>query len=197
MMYKKIAVLVLIVCTTMSFLTIERSVYKAVASESIVEWVGYKTAGAHNGTIGIKEGTLLFEEDQIIGGEFTIDMSSIEVLDTQNKKLLKHLVSDDFFDVEKFSTAKFSISESSMEAGKTILKGQLTIKGITQEIQIPVSVTKSEKGRMILESETFKIDRTKFNITYKSKTVFNNLKDKFIHDKFDMKVKVVLDIIAK
>jgi len=196
-MYKKIAIVAVIVLTTMSFVTIEKTIYKAVVSESTAEWTGYKATGQHNGIIGIKNGSIIIVDDKIVGGEFTIDMSSIAVLDTQNKKLLKHLKSDDFFGIKEFPTATFVISGSSSEGDKTLLKGGITIKGVTEKIQILVRISKNEKDQLVLESETFKVNRTKFNITYKSKTFFNNLKDKFIKDEFDMKVKVILSEIEK
>ena len=190
-MIKKVLVAA-IVLTTLSFTLVERTTYKSDVSESKVEWVGYKAAGQHNGVIEIKEGSLVVDNDMVVSGNFMIDMNSIKILDTDNKKLLKHLRSGDFFDVEKFQTAAFVISNSSTIGDKTIVKGNITIKGITEAIEFPAIIFKNDNGQLILESETFKIDRTKFNITYKSKTVFNKLKDKFIYDEFDMKVKVVL-----
>ena len=186
-----------IILTTLSFTFVERTVYKTVVNESTVEWVGYKAAGQHNGVIGIKEGSLVVDNDMVVSGNFMIDMNSINILDTDNKKLLKHLKSSDFFDVEKFQTAAFVISDSSTIGDKTIVKGNITIKGITEAIEFPAIIFKNDNGQLVLESETFKIDRTKFNITYKSKTIFNKLKDKFIYDEFDMKVKVVLSEIEK
>ncbi|MFT6755989.1 MAG: polyisoprenoid-binding protein YceI, partial [Urechidicola sp.] len=121
----------------------------------------------------------------------TIDMNSVNVLDTDSEKLLRHLKSGDFFDVEKFPIATFKITESTIIESKTIVKGFLTIKGITEEIEFPATISKNDKDQIILESETFKVDRAKFNISYKSKTFFANLKDKFIHDEFDIKVRVV------
>ncbi len=196
-MIKKTIVAVIIILTTMSFALVERTAYKAVVSESTAEWTGYKTGGQHNGIIEIKEGYLVVDNNMIVSGNFTIEMNSIKILDGDNKKLLKHIKSDDFFDVEKFQIATFVISGSSVEEDKMMVKGDLTIKGITEEIEFLASFAKNEKGQLVLESETFKVDRTKFNITYKSKTVFNKLKDKFIYDKFDMKIKVVLAGIEK
>ena len=189
---KKAGILIaVIVFIAMSFSTISNKEYTTNSSESKVEWKGYKTTGAHNGEISILNGVLIVDNDRLVGGDFTMDMKSINVLDTDNKKLLRHLKSGDFFDVEKFPTATFKITESVINDGKTMVNGFLTIKGITEEIKFPATITKNDKDQIILESETFKVDRAKFNITYKSKTFFANLKDKFIHDEFDIKVRVV------
>ena len=134
---------------------------------------------------------LVIDNDRLVGGDFTIDMNSINVLDTDNKKLLRHLKSADFFQVEKYPTATFKISESTITDGKTMVKGFLTIKGITEKIEFPATISKNDNDQVVLESETFKVNRAKFNITYKSKTFFTNLKDQFIQDKFDIKVRIV------
>ncbi|MCF6279579.1 MAG: YceI family protein [Flavobacteriaceae bacterium] len=196
-MIKKSIIVAIVILTTMSFTSIERKAYKAVISESTAAWVAYKAGGQHNGTIGIKEGFLVVDDNMVVSGSFTIEMNSIKVLDTDKKKLLNHLKSDDFFDVEKFPIATFIISGSSIDGDKMMIKGKLTIKELTEEIKFLASITKNEKGQMVLESETFKVNRAKFNVTYKSKTFFNNLKDKFIYDEFDMKVKVVFSEIEK
>jgi polyisoprenoid-binding protein YceI len=189
---KKAGILLAVIAfIAMSFTTISNKEYTTNSSESKVEWKGYKTGGAHNGEINILNGMLVLENDRLVGGDFTIDMNSINVLDTDSGKLLRHLKSGDFFDVEKFPIATFKITESTIIESKTIVKGFLTIKGITEEIEFPATISKNDKDQIILESETFKVDRAKFNISYKSKTFFANLKDKFIHDEFDIKVRVV------
>ena len=66
--------------------------------------------------------------------EINIDTSSI---DTNHAELNKHLRSKDFLNVSKFPTAKF-ISTSFKEKGKSkaILKGKLTLRGVTKNITI-------------------------------------------------------------
>lgn len=46
-----------------------------------IEWVGKKILGSHNGTIEFKEGFYNFVEDQLVGGEFLVDMTTITVTD--------------------------------------------------------------------------------------------------------------------
>ena len=54
-------------------------------------------------------------EGRPVGGEFTLDMDSIENLDLQDSEmrqiLIRHLKSDDFFDVGRFPTAEFRFSK--------------------------------------------------------------------------------------
>ena len=43
---------------------------------------------------------------------------------------------------------------------------------------------------MTLTSETFTIDRSKWNVKYGSKSFFDNLGDKFINDDIELKIMV-------
>lgn len=57
----------------------------------------------------------------------------------------KHLRSDDFLDVEKYPKATFESDSFSMDGDKGLLKGQLTLHGVTKEIT--VNVTKVGEGK--------------------------------------------------
>ncbi|MDV7187769.1 YceI family protein [Lutibacter sp. TH_r2] len=169
---------------------IEDGVYTAKVEASTLNWKGYKPTGSHDGTVAIKEGNLTVKEGKLIAGTFTFDMSAITVLDIpaddeMNAKLVKHLKNEDFFDVENNPTSTFEIT--SVE-GETV-KGNLTVKGISKPIEFKAVVNEVEGG-IELVGETFKIDRTEYNIEYKSKKFFDNLKDKFINDEFEISFKV-------
>lgn len=195
-MKKSNVAVVLVLAVLMSFTTVVNQSYNAKVNESVVEWKGFKPTGEHFGVISISEGNLIANGNTIITGSFTIAMNTIVDKDMPddseyNVKLVKHLKSPDFFDVKKFPTAKFDIVGTKNVKGQNHLVGYVTIKGIRKEISFPVKVSKNELGDLVLESETFKINRADFNIKYKSKTFYANLKDKFIYDEFELKVKVV------
>ena len=77
-----------------------------VSSNSKVKWTGEKAIGTHWGYLQFSSGELVFDEGKLIDGNFIVDMNSLQIKDTDNKKLLKHIKSDDFFDIEKYPTAK-------------------------------------------------------------------------------------------
>lgn len=169
--------------------------YKANIDESLIEWKGFKPTGSHTGTIAIKQGKINVNNNAIESGKFVIDMSSIAVTDIPeeeegNAKLKGHLTSADFFDVETYPIASFEITGTETVDGKTMLSGNLTMKDKTNNISIPVS-TEMKDGTMILTSETFTIDRSKWNVEYGSKSFFDNLGDKFINDDIELKVTLV------
>ena len=169
------------------------AVYNVNLETSVLNWKGFKPTGTHNGIVSLKEGSFEVKEGNLITGKFVFDMNSIKVLDIPaqdeyNGKLVGHLNSGDFFDVENNPTATFEISDVVNGENATI-KGDLTVKGITKSIEFPVTLTSTDAG-LKLSGATFKIDRTDFNIQYKSKKFFDNLKDKFIDDEFEISFEV-------
>lgn len=175
--------------------TAEAVNYTVNLDSSSIAWTGFKPTGSHNGMIGIENGTFNIEDGKISGGNFTIDMSTITVLDIPaddegNGKLVGHLTSADFFDVEKYPKANFEITGLEEVEGKMMLSGNLTLKEAKNNVTFPVSVT-HEGDTMILTSETFTIDRTKWNVEYGSKSIFDNLGDKFINDDIELTIKVM------
>ncbi|MDT0553493.1 YceI family protein [Urechidicola vernalis] len=168
-----------------------KKTYKTVTEKSTLEWKGHKPTGEHFGTVQISEGMLQTNNGQIVTGNFTMDLKTIKVLDSESPRLEKHLKSADFFEVEAFPTANFVVSKSNVVDGKTKITGFLTIKGITKEINFMAQVSHNEAGQLVLESDSFKVNRADYNVKYKSKTFYANLADKFIYDEFEIKVKVV------
>jgi polyisoprenoid-binding protein YceI len=166
--------------------------FKVDASKSSVNWLAKKVTGQHNGTITISNGTLALANDKIVGGIFEIDMTSIVNADLQgewNTKLIGHLKSDDFFSVAKNPTAKLDITKVETKENNTIVNGKLTIKGITQDISFPASVSK--KGNVVVAIATIRIDRTKYDIKYGSKSFIEGIGDKAIDDEFELQVNLV------
>ena len=109
--------------------------YVIDTENSVVEWIGRKTAGSHNGVIKLQKGILLKnKEHDIVSGKFMINMQSIECTDlTGGKKesIEGHLKDEDFFNTAKYPNASFMIKEVK---DKKII-GMLTIKGISKAIE--------------------------------------------------------------
>jgi polyisoprenoid-binding protein YceI len=156
-------------------------------------WLAKKVTGAHNGTIKVSSGEVVVDGVKVQSGNFTIDMGSMVILDLQggsNEKLLGHLKSDDFFSVDKFATSSFVLTSVKPQSGSTYtVKGKLTIKGITQEIEFPADISFS--GKTMTAKAKIKVDRTKFDIKYRSSNFFENLGDKAIYDDFELDLNLV------
>ena len=131
----------------------------------------------------------LIEKGEVTGGSFVVDMNSIVDEDGSNK-LVKHLKSKDFFEVDVYPKSIFEITKIQNEEGKIQIVGNITIKGISKEIIVPATINQDDTS-ISVTTEKIQINRTDYNIVYKSKSFINNLKEKFINDDFDLQVSIV------
>ncbi|MCT8338486.1 YceI family protein [Luteirhabdus pelagi] len=164
--------------------------YSVDTDNSRILWEGSKPTGKHNGYVMLSSGEFSMKDDMIEAGKFEIDMNTItdEDLEGEQKTNLEnHLKGTvegketDFFNVKEYPTANFELTGMNQKKGKTIVSGNLTIKDQTHNIQFPATLTNMD-DKIRLESEPFAIDRTKWNVNYGSKSVFDDLGDKFISD---------------
>lgn len=162
-----------------------------------LKWHAEKVTGEHDGYVAVKSGSIRHDNGVISSGEFVIDMGSITCTDIEdegyNAKLVNHLKSEDFFSVDKFPEAKFKVTKVEKKGDKQHITGNMTIKGTTQKITFPADV--SMTGDMLTAVATIKLDRSKFNVKYRSKSFFDveALGDKMIYDEFTM----TLNLVAK
>lgn len=170
------------------------TVFQVDSKESKLNWTGKKVTGQHEGTINVADGKLEVDNNVLKSGSFSLDTRSILVTDLKdagsNAKLLGHLKSEDFFSVEKFPAASFvTTSVVSKGDGSYEVTGNLTIKGITNLVTFPATVTVA--GNKLTAKAAIKVDRTKYNIKYGSKSFFEGIGDKAIYDDFDLDVTLV------
>lgn len=163
---------------------------------SKVEWIGKKVTGQHNGTINIQEGTLHLHDGKMETGKVVINMESIVCEDLEdenwNSKLVGHLNSADFFDVQNHKTATLEIlSVSQITETQHTVKGSLTIKGITKPISFPVTI--EMKDSKLAAYAEVSVDRTLYDIKYGSGKFFEGLGDKMIDDQFIVKFKIAAE----
>jgi polyisoprenoid-binding protein YceI len=171
------------------------STYKVNTAKTSLKWYASKVTGKHDGTINLANGTLTTNGKSLTGGNFEIDMNTIVCKDLTDKetngKLIGHLKSDDFFSVEKHKTAKFEIMKVVPKAGNEYtIAGKMTIKGITEEISFPATITTTDKE--VKAKAKITLDRTKWDIRYGSGKFFEGLGDKVINDDFI----IDLDLVA-
>lgn len=167
---------------------------------SYLNWVGSKPGGSHNGTIMVESGNMTFEDGDLVSGEFTINMTSIDVADLEGDSkmdLENHLKGtvegkeDHFFNVTKYPKSVFKITNVSLVDGKPMIKGELTIKDKTNVIEFEGQLSEGANQQEVkLTSTPFKIDRTKWGIEFMSKSIFDDLKDKFIDDEIELSIMV-------
>ena len=166
----------------------ENTKFEIASAQSNVEWVGRKVTGSHNGTIAIKEGELILNDGKIVGGNFVVDTTSIKVLDitdpATNAQFAGHLASDDFFSIEKFPEATLEITSVTGNH----FDANLTIKGITHPIGFDAEIDIG--GGQLIATARIVIDRTKYEMKFRSGNFFMNLGDTLIYNDFELNVRV-------
>ena len=66
-----------------------------------------------------------------------------------------------------------------------MINGNLTIKDIAKPVSFKAKVEMIDNG-LVVSAAPFNIDRTQFDIRFKSKKFFDNLKDDYINDEFQI-----------
>jgi polyisoprenoid-binding protein YceI len=141
-------------------------VYQLAVDKSDIYWMGeYIKDGAfdhsHEGELLFNSGSISIVDGKVVGGEFEINMNSIRELNApfgpeQAAKLEGHLKSEDYFQVEKFPTAKVVITGS--KDGN--VQGTLKVRGIEMSFDVPMKVTIDEAG--VVLSGGFDLDFSVF-----------------------------------
>jgi len=195
MKLKIASILLLAVVASFSFLAFapKADIYTVDVAKSSINWEGKKFAGSHTGTVNLTSGTLGFNGKKLAEGGFIANMTTIKTMDGEkpNAGLDKHLKNEDFFGVEKFPAANFVIKKVTANGANVNVTGDLTIKGVTNSITFPATVVWNADKTVTATAEKITIDRTKYGIQFKSKSVFSNIGDNFIYDEFTLSVKLV------
>jgi polyisoprenoid-binding protein YceI len=189
---------------TVATATGELQTFNVVPAGSTIHWEGYKPAlgTTHVGTVQVSEGKLTVQGNVVQSGSFVIDMSTITDTDLEGDrkaKLEAHLKGtaegkeDDFFNVTKYPTGKFEITnvtalENDPEANQMIY-GNLTIKEVTNPVSFKANVVVNN-GTLTASTPMFRIDRTEWGIKVLSKKFFENLKDGFVDDQFGLRIEL-------
>ncbi len=175
--------------------------FRVLAPESEIKWEGLKKTGSgHNGEISIEKGTFTYADGAIESGMFVINMESIDVQDLEGdkkQKLEAHLKGTvegkegDFFNVKEYPHAIFEVTGVETNNNKTVLLGNLEMKGETKNIEVPVKNMEKNGDFIEFTTEEFAIDRTKWGVNYGSKSVFDNLVgDNIINDEIGLQIHI-------
>jgi polyisoprenoid-binding protein YceI len=167
---------------------------KVDTTASKLEWVATKVSGIHTGVVPIKSGEMQIKDGNLVAGNFVVLMKELAVTgpkendEASNKKLLKHLQSKDFFEVDTHPEAVFQITDVKPFSGTVkdstdprqneiskykvldpthTISGNLTIKDVTKNISFPAKV--SITGESLTALAKFNINRKDWNIVYPGK----------------------------
>ena len=121
--------------------------------ESFFEFEGSALGKSHDGTFEEWEGKVFLSDGRVTGINVTFQADSVK---TGIRKLDNHLMSDDFFDVEKYPEINFVSDE--VEGEK--MEGVLTFRGVEKRVFFPI---KDDDGNV---SSTFFLPTSDFNFKY-------------------------------
>lgn len=158
--------------------------YTIDAGASKVNWTGTMLGvKSHTGALLFSNGTVMTKGGMLSGGEFTVDMKSYTMTDTNyapdgskqgtRANLMGHLMSPDFFAVDSFPTATLKITGVN---GNTAT-ADLTVRGKTNSETITdIVVTPNADGSMTGTGKLV-FDRQKYGVKWDSgskEAVLNN-----------------------
>jgi polyisoprenoid-binding protein YceI len=145
---------------------------------SRIRFTGHGVGKNHPGIFKLSNGTVAIANDSVTGGTFTIDIKSMDLEQKEGpiqSKLRPHLMSGDFFDAEKFGTAKFEITgiapyspgsgdTSVVDGANFNVSGNFTLKDVTKNITFPARIDLD--GNTLKARGNFDIDRRQWNMNY-------------------------------
>lgn len=192
---KKIMMMMTLVLGTMAFTNVHQDHFKVDTKKSSLKWVGSKVTGSHEGNISIQEGIISLEHGELVGAEFTIDMTSITNTDIESEeysqKLVNHLKNEDFFDVENHSSSSFKMISATKTEKGFMVTGNLMVKEHSHEISFELTLQK--RGNSLIANGTMIFDRTQFDIIYGSGTFFDNLGDRAILNDISIEFNIIAE----
>jgi polyisoprenoid-binding protein YceI len=169
-------------------------------NSSVVRFVGYGVGKNHPGNFRVSEGSFLVADNEVKGGEFTIDINSLQVEeegDIFQNKLKPHLLGEDFFDAAKHGQAHFQVTgiqpyvasaqdSSVVEGANYTVSGNFKFKDVTRNISFPANINVGEN--VVSAKANFNIDRTQWNMRYGND---KSLGDKFISESVNIQLNLV------
>jgi len=155
---------------------------------STLSWTGNAAFNTYSltGTLKVKSGTIKIENDSIKELKISIDMKS---LNHENGDLTKHLKGKDFFEVNTYTEATFTLSKPVLiENAKATISGKLTIKDMTKDETFMI---KLDENNLSLSFD-ITIDLTAYGVKFNSPSFFKKMKENGIADDFVLKGQITL-----
>jgi len=137
------------------------------AARSSVGFTGAKVTDSHDGTFERWSGTVDFDPENVTASSvaITLQMNSVQI---EPERLLNHLKSDDFFDVETYPTATFRstriVEQQGADGATHQITGNLTLRDQTKSVTFPAKVEVSDSE--VAAGAEFVIQRADFGIVY-------------------------------
>lgn len=178
---------------------LEDRTYRVDTDLSVIEWTGRNPNVKHYGTLKLSRGEMRVNNGNA-SGTFDIDMKSIKNTnlegDALQPVLIAHLMSDDFFFVSRFPTARFNMEgakpmdHGTLTTPNFVIQGALELCSVSQELYFPTIITRRPDGEIAAEAH-LDIDRTRWNIIYGSNRFFQHLGMHLVFDLLSIELRIV------
>lgn len=181
------------------FLRLIEGEYRADPEESVIHWTGRNPKGKHHGTVNLSGGTLHIHTGRV-EGEFEVDMRSLKNVDLEGDPLqpvlMAHLFSDDFFLVDAFPSARFTITQGNpaesplLSSPNLDITGSLEMHGVVAPLQFRATFNHLPDGTLTAEAH-FDLDRTRWGVIYGSSRYFDHLGMHLVFDLITIEIRLV------
>lgn len=122
--------------------------------------ISFSATGA-KGTFKGLTGSITFDSQALETASMKVRVAT-NTISTGNKTKDKHAKGKSWFHVEKYPTIQFNSTQFSKSNTGYLVKGNLTMHGVTQLISIPFTFSETSNGGMFQGS--FKLNRKDFKI---------------------------------
>lgn len=145
----------------------ERPTHAIDTDRSTLEFTGSNAMTSQTGSFGEWSG-LVRLGDTIEDSAVEVDIQTASLTAEAGDRLTNHLKSDDFFDVERYPTARFSstniVPATDTENATHTVQGRLTLHGVSRAVTFPATIELTDSE--VHARAQLTIDRQQFQITY-------------------------------
>jgi len=125
-----------------------------------------------NGVFGEFDGTVAFDPEDL-ASSYIKGVVKVASIDTKNERRDNHLRSDDFFNAEQYPNITFESTEIKKSENGFIAVGNLTIRDVTKQIEIPFTLAGPIQDpwggtRVAIDGSTT-INRQEYNVRWNNK----------------------------
>lgn len=175
--------------------------YKNIAKGSRVKWSAAHFGGVQGrfGTVQLISGNVLVNNDEVTNGNFVIGLNSLSVDNfgpegKQKESLEAHLKNEDFFNIGKFPTIAFEITDINRTTGdyNSEITGNLTILETTKSVTFKANIAIHPEA-VAINSVDFKINRQDWGLSYNTEGDVGVPKDYLIDDNIGLTINVKVE----
>jgi polyisoprenoid-binding protein YceI len=180
----------------------ENATFTANLDQSSCKWKGQRIDRIyHEGNINFKDAQAEIKDNKLTSMDFSIDMSSIDYVDIgmgeAANNLVRHLKSEDFFDVDMYPAATFETDSIVKSANQLFCYGKLQIKDVTKSERFQFEILENSVLKFVTKAN-IKFNRADYGVNFRSPAFFQSiglesLGDRMIEDSVQLDISVTFE----